>query len=120
LCLERLSTNAAGQVVYPLKIPFRDGTTHILWSPPDFNARLAALVPRLRVNLTRYHGVFAPSSSMGRAIVPTPANVRQRRKLEESAAAPPIPQRSPAESALNNPKNHLGQCFTVGAGALKL
>jgi hypothetical protein len=33
LCLERLSTNAAGQAVYELKNPFRDGTTHILWSP---------------------------------------------------------------------------------------
>jgi len=28
----------------------------------DFMARLAALVPRPRVNLTRYHGVFAPNS----------------------------------------------------------
>ena len=46
LCLERLSTNAAGQVVYQLKNPFRDGTTHILFSPEDFGARLAALVPR--------------------------------------------------------------------------
>jgi hypothetical protein len=26
-------------------------------------ARLAALVPRPRVNLTRYHGVFAPNSN---------------------------------------------------------
>ncbi|MBT5792484.1 MAG: IS91 family transposase, partial [Gammaproteobacteria bacterium] len=29
VCLERLSTNAAGQVSYELKHPFRDGTTHI-------------------------------------------------------------------------------------------
>jgi hypothetical protein len=29
----------------------------------DFLARLAALVPRPRVNLTRYHGVFAPNSA---------------------------------------------------------
>ena len=29
-------------------------------SPLDFMARLAALIPKLRVNLTRYHGVFAP------------------------------------------------------------
>jgi len=34
-------------------------------------ARLAALVPRPRANLTRYHGVFAPSSSFRRLIVPT-------------------------------------------------
>lgn len=53
LCLERLSTNAAGQVVYELKHPYHDGTTHILFSPEDFIARLAALVPRPRINLTR-------------------------------------------------------------------
>jgi hypothetical protein len=53
LCLDRLSINAAGQVVYQLKNPFRDGTTHVLFSPQDFIARLAALVPRPRINLTR-------------------------------------------------------------------
>jgi len=71
LRLERLSTNAAGQVVYRLKNPFRDGTTHILFSPEDFIARLATLVPRPRLNLTRYHGVFAPSSALRRAIAPS-------------------------------------------------
>jgi hypothetical protein len=30
----------------------------------DFIARLAALVPKPRVNLTRYHGVFAPNSKL--------------------------------------------------------
>jgi hypothetical protein len=34
-----------------------------VFEPLDFLARLAALVPRPRVNLTRYHGVFAPSSA---------------------------------------------------------
>lgn len=87
LCLERLSTNAAGQIVYQLKNPFRDGTTHMLFSPEDFIARLAALVPRPRSNLTRYHGVFAPSSPLRGAIVPTPASAR-RRKRKASAAAP--------------------------------
>jgi hypothetical protein len=51
VCLERLSNNAAGQVSYELKHPFRDGTTHILFTPVDFLARLAALVPRPRSNL---------------------------------------------------------------------
>ena len=32
------------------------------FEPLDFVARLAALVPRPRVNLTRFHGVFAPNS----------------------------------------------------------
>jgi hypothetical protein len=88
LCLDRLSINAAKQVVYELKNPYRDGTTHILFNPEDFIARLAALVPRPRINLTRYHGVFAPSSPMRGAIAPSPASARRRSKLEDSAAAP--------------------------------
>ncbi len=57
---------------YQLKTPYRDGTTHVIFEPLDFIARLAALVPKPRVNLTRFHGVFAPNSRH-RALV-TPAN----------------------------------------------
>ena len=39
---------------------YRDGTTHVIFEPLDFIARLAALVSKPRVNLTRFHGVFAP------------------------------------------------------------
>ncbi len=47
-----------------MKTPYRDGTTHVLFEPLDFLARLAALASRLRprINLTRFHGVFAPNS----------------------------------------------------------
>ena len=48
---------------YQLKTPYSDGTTHVLFEPLDFIARLAALVPKPRVNLTRFHGVFAPNSA---------------------------------------------------------
>lgn len=47
---------------YQLKTPYRDGITHVIFEPLDFIARLAALVPKPRVNLTRFHGVFAPNS----------------------------------------------------------
>ena len=39
-----------------------DGTTHVLFEPLDFISRLVALIPKPRVNLTRFHGVFAPNS----------------------------------------------------------
>jgi hypothetical protein len=42
--------------------PCRDGTTQVAFEPVDFVARLAALVPKPRVNLTRYHGVLAPNA----------------------------------------------------------
>lgn len=57
--VQRLSVSSHGKVVYTLKTPYRDGTTQIVFEPIDFVARLAALVPRPRVNLTRYHGVLA-------------------------------------------------------------
>jgi hypothetical protein len=58
----RLSLTPSGNVRYQLKTPYRDGSAHVIFEPLDFMARLAALVPRPRVNLTRYHGVFAPNS----------------------------------------------------------
>ena len=71
---ERLSVNDRGQVVYRLKHPFHDGTTHVVLDPMDFIARLAALVPRPRAHLTRYHGVFAPNFSHRNHIVPHTAH----------------------------------------------
>jgi hypothetical protein len=48
-----------GQVRYELNTPYRNGTTHIIFEPLDFISRLVALIPKPRVNLTRFHGVFA-------------------------------------------------------------
>jgi hypothetical protein len=41
---------------------YNNGTTHVIFEPLDFIAKLVALVPKSRVNLTCYHGVFAPNS----------------------------------------------------------
>jgi ribosomal protein S27E len=68
---ERLSRTSDGRVRYTLKTPYRDGTTHVMFEPLDFLARLAALVPSPGVNLTRYHGVFAPNHRMRAQIVPS-------------------------------------------------
>ncbi|MCI0436641.1 MAG: transposase [Gemmatimonadetes bacterium] len=65
---ERLALTPSGQVRYALENPYRDGTTHIVLEPLDLMARLAALVPPPRMHLTRYHGVFAPHSSLRAAI----------------------------------------------------
>jgi len=67
---ERLALNSAGQVVLTLKTPYRDGTTHIVMSPLEFMQRLAALVPRPRLNLIRFHGVLAPNAKLRAEIIP--------------------------------------------------
>ena len=68
---ERLSRLADGRIRYALKTPYRDGTTHVIFEPLDLLARLAALVPTPGVNLTRYHGVFAPNHRSRALIVPS-------------------------------------------------
>jgi hypothetical protein len=80
---KRLAITPNGNVRYQLKTPYRDGTTHVIFEPLDFIARLAALVPKPRVNLTRYHGVFAPNSRH-RALV-TPAGRGKGHKPKASA-----------------------------------
>ena len=62
-----------GMVRYELKIPYSDGTTHVLFEPLDFIAKLVALVPKPRVNLTRFHGVFAPHSKYRARVTPSRA-----------------------------------------------
>ena len=57
----------------------------------DFIARLTALVPKPRVNLTRYHGVLAPNHRWRGWV--TPAG--RGKELKKAANAEP---RTPAES----------------------
>jgi hypothetical protein len=48
------------RVRYELKTPYSIGTTHVIFEPMVFIARLATLVPKSRVNLTCLHSVFVP------------------------------------------------------------
>ncbi len=60
----RLSLTDSGKVRYELKTPYRNGTTHVFFSPLDFIGKLAALVPPPRLNLTRFYGVFAHNAKV--------------------------------------------------------
>jgi hypothetical protein len=86
IATERLSVDDRGRVVYRYKHPFRDGSTHVVLEPLDFIARLAALVPRPRVNLTRFHGVFAPNFKHRDRIVPQ----RTQRTAEDDKPVAPM------------------------------
>ena len=69
---DRVQVNAAGQVELKLKTLWRDGTTHQVMSPLEFMQRLAALVPRPRLHLIRFHGVLAPNAKLRAKVVPRP------------------------------------------------
>ena len=80
---ERLSVNAHGQVIYKLKTPYQNGTTHIVLSPLDFLSRLSSLVPRPRVHLTRFHGVFAPHFKYRSLITPKQISSKRSSSAEK-------------------------------------
>ena len=89
---ERLSTNDRGQVIYRFKQPFRDGSTHVALDPLAFIARPAALVPRPRLNLTRFRGVFAPNCKHRESVVP---KCKPRHEKPDKPLAPMTRMRRP-------------------------
>jgi hypothetical protein len=84
---ERVQLNAAGQVELKLKMPRRDGTTHLVMSPLEFMQRLAALVPRPRLHLIRFHGVLAPNAKLRTLVVPQGPPAQAQAATEAAAAA---------------------------------
>jgi hypothetical protein len=90
VAIPRLSLSSTGKVVYTLKTPYRDGTTQVAFDPVDFMARLATLVPKPRVSLTRYHGVLAPNHRWRGWVTPA----RRGKALKKVANTEP---RTPAE-----------------------
>jgi len=61
------------------------GTKSVEW-------RLVALVPRPRVNLTRFHGIFAPNSKYRARVTPA-----KRGKGRKTRVTNDIPDQTPAE-----------------------
>ena len=88
-----LSLTENGQVRYELKTPYRDGTTHVFFEPLDFMAKLAALVPKPRVNLTRFHGVFAPNSKHRVQVTPAKRGKGGKPPCTDNTADQTAPER---------------------------
>ena len=83
VCDERLEMTDRGEVRLQLSRPHDDGTTHLVFDGVEFLGRLAALVPRPRTHLVRYHGILAPNAALRSEVVPggakaTPADLGAR------------------------------------------
>jgi hypothetical protein len=100
-----------GRVRYELKTPWRNGTTHVLFEPLDFMfrmngmsrahgcagatiSRLVALVPKPRVNLTRFHGVFAANSKYRSMVTPARRGKRKKPRPADEADQTPAEKRA--------------------------
>ena len=59
---DRLRLLDDGRVMLTLKSAWADGTRQLLFEPLELLEKLAALIPRPRINLVLYHGVRASHS----------------------------------------------------------
>jgi hypothetical protein len=88
--LERLSD---GRVLYRMRKPWRDGTTHLVFEPEEFMARLTALVPPPRAHLVRYHGVLGPAATWRDRVVPASGKQSDGPTCQHSKARAPRSRR---------------------------
>jgi hypothetical protein len=94
---DRLQAMPDSTVALELRRRWTDGTTHLIFDPIELLERLAALVPRPRINLVLYYGVFAPRAAGRRAIVPArdaPADGDADRAGSNNASWAELMQRS--------------------------
>jgi hypothetical protein len=75
---ERLERLGDGRILYRMRHPWRDGTTHIVFQPAELMARLAALVPPPRAHEIRYHGILGPAATWRDHVVPAPSTPADR------------------------------------------
>jgi len=63
------------------------GPPNLVMTSPEFLQRLAALVPRPRLHLIRFHGVLAPNAALRSQIVPGESD-QARASSNEDGEAP--------------------------------
>jgi len=68
VALERLSFREDGRLEYRLKKPAPDGSTLLVLTPIQLVKRLAALIVKPRIHLTRFFGIFASNSKFRRRV----------------------------------------------------
>ena len=86
VAIDRLHKRGDGLITYRLKKKYRDGTERLLFSPMELMEKLAALVPKPRSHVTRYHGLFAPHSKNRHKIVLGKPKAKSEAETENAAA----------------------------------
>ena len=69
---ERIKITSDGKVKLQLKSSWKDGTTHLLFTPGEFLEKLAAIIPPPKSHLVKWGGVFAGNSPLRKKIVLKP------------------------------------------------
>ncbi len=85
LAKSRLERRPDGMIVLHMKRTWSDGTSAVVFTPAEFVARLASLVPPPNKNSVLYHGVLAPNASLRPKVVP---NQSQENRAPQPLAKP--------------------------------
>jgi hypothetical protein len=115
IVLDRLTRTDDGTLLYKLKRRYRDGSTHVVFTPHTLIERLCALIPRPRKKLVTYHGVLAPAAGHRDRVVPEPVDRSGNDRDPEPEPEPPdgairrlgIGSRTPAQVP-HAPSRHRG------------
>jgi hypothetical protein len=83
---DRLQELPDGRLALRFKQVWRDGTTHIVFTPHELIEKLIPLIPRPRCHLVRYHGILGPAA-------------KDRAKVVSRPPAPPAPDAASADKA---------------------
>jgi hypothetical protein len=90
---DRLSKLPDGRLALQFKQPWKDGTTHVVFTAQELIEKLIPLIPRPRAHVIRYHGILGPAAKDRNKIVPRSGPVQYGRetsqpKLHEIDASP--------------------------------
>jgi hypothetical protein len=90
---DRLEKRTDGRYLLRLKTRWRDGTTQLLLEPIELMERLAAQIPKPRINLVLYSGVLTPNAAPKRSAMPGPSHIlkprpRRHRRVPKARPGP--------------------------------
>jgi hypothetical protein len=103
-----IEETADGKVLLRLRRPWHDGTRAIRFEPGELLEKIAAMIPKPRLNLLVYHGVFAPHARQRReavrrahedALGTVPARCERQGPAQPLASMPPAPPTRPTDRA---------------------
>jgi hypothetical protein len=93
---DRLSKLPDGRLTLQFKQPWKDGTTHVVFTPQELIEKLIPLIPRPRAHVIRYHGILGPAAKDRHKIVPRSGPIQYGREPSQ-----PEPHQIDASPRLN-------------------
>ena len=104
IAIERLEPLSDGRLAYRFKRPWRDGTSHVVFTPLEFLEKLSAIVPAPKTHLVRYSGILGPAAKWRPLILPQQQEEKEdEQAVVQSVTAADSSQHAPTPPPENSP-----------------